>query len=131
MFQKDKTPKPLVSGEAVVIKPEVPKTLSFIYGFEGKYTSLAIDTGVVESFIPGDYEILSQHEYDTLPRFLILQKDNQLYTYDIQTRTTQEIFTEKLSLIPNERVRVVPSISEKDKFFITINEVDITEEAGM
>lgn len=120
-----------MSGEAVVTKPEISKKLNFIYGFEGKYTSLAIDTGVVESFIPGDYEILSQHAYDTLPRFLILQKDNHLYTYDIQTRTTQEIFTEKLSPIANERVRVVPSISEKDKFFITIDEIDTTAENGM
>lgn len=120
-----------MSGEAVITRPEVPKKLNFIYGFDGKYTSLAVDTGAIESFIPGGYEILSQHEYDILPRFLILQKDNQLYTYDIQTRTTQEIFTGNPSLIPNERVRLEPSISENDKFFITINEIDITEEAGM
>ena len=120
-----------MSGEAVITRPEVPKKLNFIYGFDGKYTSLAVDTGAIESFIPGGYEILSQHEYDTLPRFLILKKDNQLYTYDIHTRTTQEIFTEKLSPIANERVQAVPSISEKDKFFITIDEIDTTAEDGM
>lgn len=104
------------------------KKIYFANGWQGEYSLVNLDTGTTQDFIPAGYEIVNQHEYDPLPRFLILQKGNQLFSYEIENQLLNEIFTfNDLLLKENERVRIYPSITEKDKFYLIVTTHDLSQ----
>lgn len=102
-------------------------------GWEDKYSLVDVQTGETRTFIPTGYTVVDQHEYDQFPKYLILQKDNDLFAYNLENNLSNSIFGsfDDLKLKKNEQARIYPSITEKDKFFIVINEYDPNEEAGM
>lgn len=102
-------------------------------GWEGKYSLINIESGETKSFIPAGYTIVDQHEYEQFPPYLILQKDNDLYSYSLENKITNSIFGtfNDLKLKKNEQARIYPSITEKDKFLLVINEYNPNEEPGM
>lgn len=104
----------------------------FAKGSKGKYSLINFENGEVQDFIPTGYEIVDQHQYDPLPQFLILKKDNNLFSYEIENELIHKIFTfNDLFLKDNESARLYPSITEKNEFFVVINEYDPNEEPGM
>lgn len=86
---------------------------------EYSFVSVNVNTGDEKSLIPADYEIVDPHGYKVDPDFLILKKENQLYSFEINTGNIKKI--EKGSLKDSEKVVLHPSISEKGKFYLVIN----------
>jgi len=102
-------------------------------GFEGKYSLINIESGETNPFIPDGYTIVGQHEYEPFPPYLILQKDNDIYSYSVENKIANSIFGtfNDLKLKKNEQARIYPSITENDKFILVINEYNPNEEPGM
>lgn len=109
------------------------KEVYFGKGWEGKYSLVNVQSGETKTFIPSGYTIINQHEYDQFPKYLILQKDNDLFAYNLENNLSNSIFGSfnDLKLKKNEQARIYPSITEKDKFFVVINEYNRNEEPGM
>jgi hypothetical protein len=102
----------------------------FAKGSQGNYALIDLKNGETQKFIPEGYEIVSQHQYDPLPQFLILEKNNNLFSYEIENKLMNKIFIfDNLLLKEDEKARLHPSITEKNKFFIVINEFDPNEES--
>ncbi len=101
-------------------------------GWEGKYSLVDVQSGETKSFIPAGYTIVDQHEYEPFSTYLILQKDNDLVAYNLENNLLNSVFGSfnDLRLKKNEQVRIYPSITEKDKFFLVINEYNPNEEPG-
>ena len=78
-----------------------------------------MDSGGSSSFIPSGYKISNQHEYDPFSQYLILQKDSRLFSYSVRNNIINSM---GLILENDEIVRVRPSMTEPDKFFIEIYE---------
>lgn len=96
------------------------ENISWASGIDGKYFLTNLSTGASEKFLPEGYEIISQHEYENLPEFLILKKGSQLFSYGVMDKKIKAIFNASGMLRKNELARVHPSITEKNKFFIVI-----------
>lgn len=95
-------------------------------GSNGEYFFSDIENGEVKAIIPTGYEIISQHSYDIFPDYFILQKDNNLFSFKVEERAINII--NNLELGENEKAYTEPSITEKDKFYIVIEEYDPNEE---
>jgi hypothetical protein len=87
-------------------------------GYEKQYTLVNMDDGQSKPFIPQGYSVVNQHEYSQFPTFLILQKDKNLFSYNVGNGQITNI--PSLALQTNESPNIEPSITEKDKFFIEI-----------
>jgi hypothetical protein len=63
------------------------------------------------------------------PTFLILQKDNDLYSYSVENKIVNSVFGSfnDLKLKKNEQVRVYASMTEKDKFIFRIDTLDLSQ----
>lgn len=104
----------------------------FAKGKNEKYSLIDIKGEEVKDFIPGGYKIVGQHSYEILTDYLILQKDSNLFLYSVQDEKIDSL-TEKydyFKLAEDEDIRLKPSITEKDKFYIVIYRYKI-EEMGM
>ena len=115
---------------------EENREVYFGKGWEGKYSLVNVQTGETKTFIPTGYTIVDQHRYDQFPRYLILQKDNDLFAYNLENNLSNSIFGSfnDLKLKNNDQARIYPSITEKDKFFVVIyeyNEYNPNEEPGI
>jgi len=102
------------------------KTIYFGQGSEGNYSLIDVATGETKAFIPEGYEIVDQHNYNPFSEILILQKGSKLFSYSVSGETTKEI--PLTSLKTSETVRLSPSFSEKDKFYIVINDTKSVED---
>lgn len=89
-------------------------------GGQGVYSLVDVSTGETKEFIPAGYEIVDQHSYQTYPEFLILKKENQLFSYSLLNKTLSELKLETLK--DSEKVRLYSSISDKSKFYLVIND---------
>ena len=104
----------------------------FMQGADGLYKLVNLDNGGTKAYfyINGN-EIVSQHSYSNFPSYFILKQDKHLYSYNIRQNILNSIFGHDFlgNLNPgdNEIVSVSPSITEKDKFIIVINEIIETE----
>lgn len=112
------------------------KTINKIYfgkGWDGKYSLVDVQSGETKSFIPAGYIIVDQHEYEQLPTYLILQKNNDLVVYNLDSNLLNSIFGSfnDLKLKKDEQAQIYPSITEKDKFFLIINEYKPNERFEM
>jgi len=115
------------------VQPVENKKVYFGKGFEGKYSLVNIDSGETKEFIPTGYTIVDQHNYDVFPNYLILQKDNDLFSFNLENQLLNSLFSQlsDLKLKKNEQARIEPSITEKNKFYVVINEYNPNEEQGM
>jgi hypothetical protein len=120
----------VVEDPTVISKPTSKETY-FLNGWEGEYLITNLETGETKKFIPKGYQIVSQRNYDPFPGFLILEKDGMLFSFEIATQSVKKIDPDELILGDNEEAESHPSITEKDKFFISVNEYEPTEEVGM
>ena len=104
------------------------QALYFGKGFEGKYFLIDVTTGQTKEFLPSGYTLINQTEYQMFPTFLILQKDNNLYSYSVKDKIANSIFgsVDDLKLSKDEQVRIYPSITEKDRFIIEINKLNLS-----
>lgn len=119
-------------NETVSQTPEIPaanKTVYFGKGSQGKYFLVNVQTGETQDFIPAGYTLLNQWDYQIFPTFLILQKDNDLYSYSVENKITNSIFGSfnDLKLKKNEQARIYASMTEKDKFIIRIDTLDLSQ----
>lgn len=97
-------------------------------GEHGVYSLVDLLTGVTKEFIPSGYEIVAQHRYEAFSEFLILKKENQLFSYSLINKNLRKI---DIELLKDSEVTVVfPSISDKSKFYLLINDTE-TIEAGL
>lgn len=115
-----------------VIPEEVATTTKAIYfGKESanNYFLVNVANGESKTFIPSGYTIVSNWGYQMFPTFLILQKDNGLYSYDVENKTVVDIFSssENLKLNKDEEAIIHPSITEKNQFIIKIDTFDKSE----
>jgi hypothetical protein len=96
---------------------------------ENKFVLVGMQTGRVKEFIPEGYGIVSMGEYQMFPTYLILMKNNNLYSYSVEDTVVSKIFLDdKLLLKKNEKqIRAFPSITEKDKFLIRIDTLDLSQ----
>lgn len=113
------------------VAPSAQSTVYFASGSNGSYSLKNIDSSEKKEFIPSGYKIIYWYQYDTYPDYLILQKDNQLFSYVVNSQKILKISDENSDLKQNEEVFVEPSITEKNKFFIEINKYDPNEEPGL
>lgn len=103
-------------------------------GWEDKYSLVNVQTGETKVFSSSGYTVaLNQHEYTQFPKYLILQKDNDLFAYNLENNLSNSIFGSfhDLKLKKNEQAHIYPSITEKDKFFVVIHEYDPEEKLEM
>ncbi len=136
-FFLNKSPRPqetnnTLSNETSSQTSETPATNKTVYfgnGWQGKYSLYNVQTGESQEFTPAGYTIIDQTEYQNFPTFLILQKDEDLFSYSVDNKITNSVFGSfnDLKLKKDEQVRVYPSITEKDKFIIGINKVDLSQ----
>jgi len=111
------------TNQTTTPQPEVKKELYFGLGLRGDevedqgYSLVNLANGEAQDFLPSKYIIIDQHKYPTLPEYLILSKDNSLYSYLVAEKTFTII---DISLKDSEITKVYPSISEKDKFYFEI-----------
>lgn len=105
----------------------VDKEIYFGTRLNGEYSFLNIKNEEVEVIIPSGYKIVSQHNYDVFPDYFILQRDGDLFSFKLEGRVINSI--PNLKLGQDERASIEPSITEKDKFHILINEYDPNEES--
>lgn len=105
------------------------KNVYFGKGSQDKYSLVNVQTGETQEFIPTGYTIINQTEYQNFPTFLILQKDSDLFSYSVVNKITNSVFGSfnDLKLKQDEQVRVYPSITEKDKFIIRIDKLDLSQ----
>lgn len=98
--------------------------------WENRYFLVNLKTGETKDFIPDDYTLLAQHNYLHLPTFLILQKDGELFFYDVLNKIPKKIFISKenLRIKQDESVTIYPSITEKDKFIINIDKLNLSQQ---
>ena len=91
------------------------------------------DSGKGQEFIPAGYKLIGEHNYDIFPDYFILQKDDDLFAFNVKDRSLNSVFGKSpaLKLKKNELVDVNPSITEKNNFYIVINEYDPNEEPSM
>lgn len=99
-------------------------------GREGKYALIDIETGETKTFIPQGYTLIDQHEYEAFTPYLILQKEDNLYSFNINDNLLKSIFDASpgLKLKKNEGVFIYPSITENDQFLLVINNYQPSEE---
>jgi len=121
-----------LSDETVSQTAETPSTNKTVYfgkGSQGKYSLVNVQTGETKEFLPAGYTLLNQWDYQNFPTFLILQKDNDLYSYNVENKITNSIFGSfnDLKLKKNEQARVYASMTEKDKFIIRIDTLDLSQ----
>lgn len=102
--------------------PAAKNKTYFAKGSNGKYSLIDVTTGGTKDFTPSGYSIVDQHNYSQFPSYLILEKEKQLYSYDIVTKEVKKININAFSL--GQQPRLSPSISEKDKFYIEIETVE-------
>jgi len=100
----------------------------FLQGWDGEYSLIHQNDVGTTKFIPDGYEIVDQREYEVLPDFLILKKDKDLFSYDIRSGGLRKILTTNQAIQNDEYVRISPSVTEKNKFFITVLKFDPLEE---
>lgn len=103
------------------------KAIYFGKGWKGKYSFINLNTEETKEIIPPEYEIVDQHNYDPFPNFFILRKNNELFSYSLINKSLNKISIGLLK--ESEQVRIHPSISDKDRFYLVIN--DIKETMGM
>jgi len=103
------------------------KAVYFGIGWKGKYSFININTGETKEIIPSGYEIVYQHGYDSFPNFFILRKNDELFSYSLINNSLNKIPIGPLK--KSEQVEVHPSISDKSKFYLVIN--DTKEAKGM
>lgn len=88
----------------------------------GLSSALNLSDGTIKEFVPTGYKIIDGHNYNPFPTYLILEKNKKLYSYQLDNKLLIDIFGNNiLSMQENEGARIYPSISEKNRFFITIN----------
>lgn len=111
------------------ITPVTDPTVYFGKGSQDNYSLVNVQTGEIKNFIPKDYVLLSQFGYQMFPTFLILQKDDGLYSYSVENNIVNSVFGsfDDLKLKDNEEAIVYPSITEKNKFIIEINTLDLSQ----
>lgn len=121
--------EPIIANEDVENQtPAIDKKIYFANGWEGKYNLFNLDTGSATEFIPNGYEIIGQHDYDPLPKFLILKKDSNLFSFELENQLVNKIFIlNNLLLKDNEQARIYPSITDKNKFFLAITEHNLSQ----
>jgi hypothetical protein len=111
-------------------QPSQTPTIYFGVGSnEDGYFLINVETGEKQPFIPEGYEIVSTWDYQLFPTFLILKKDSDLYVYNVKDKTIDSVVgsDNSLKLKKNEVARVYSSITEKDKFIITIDTLDLSQ----
>ena len=127
------TPSPLVTEPTFSLPPE--EDIYFGQGYNGQYTLTDVQTGETQAFLPEGYTIENQYSYSQFPTFLILSKNNDLFSYNLQNKTLKSVKTDPSVqfLRSDEDVHLYPSITEKDKFFIHIHTHDppAIDESGM
>lgn len=116
----------LFSNDSTMVEPT---GISMGLGTEGSYWLVNIDSGTKTNFLPGGYTVLSPESYQPFPTYLILQKSNELYSYQVSTKENRKI--NGLRLASNQTAYVEPSISEKGQFLILISSADPNHEPGM
>ncbi len=131
-FFVNKSANNISPSQMVSQTPETPATTETVYfgkGSQGKYSLVNVQTGETQEFIPTGYTIINQTEYQNFPTFLIIQKDNDLFSYSVINKITNSIFGSfnDLKLKQDEQVRVYPSITEKDKSIIRIDKLDLSQ----
>ncbi len=78
-----------------------------------------------ELLIPANYSLVSEYTYSVFPDYFVLEKNRQLFGFDIKTKKLRKINLGKLN--KNNVATIKQSITEKDKFLITINLINSFE----
>jgi len=98
-----------------------------------EYFLVNVDSGKKESFIPTGYRYIrsnGERNYrnsfsSAFPDYLILERDNQLFSYFVQEKKIEKI---DIHIKESHKINLFSSISEKNKFYIVVNEVLEDEE---
>ncbi|MDP2656449.1 MAG: hypothetical protein Q8P11_02695 [bacterium] len=99
------------------------KVLYFGTESQGKSSLVDVRTGKEKDFLPTGYTILNKMDYKMFAPYLIVQKDDGLYSYNVESKVMVNIFKSSpdLKLKENEWPLIYPSMTEKDKFLIQID----------
>jgi len=107
------------SQSSASITPLRDEGVFFVTGSEGKYQTINFATGSSGSLIPIGYNILSLEEYDQFPDYFLLEKNNDIFAWNIHTKKIVPL-PRAIYLRKNENLYVTPSLSEKQKFFLFV-----------
>ncbi len=118
---------------AFLLLPE--EKIYFGQGYDGQYVLVDLQSGSTQDFIPRGFSIENQYSYLQFPAFLILGKNSELFSYNLESKILKSIKTDPSHtfLAQDEEAHVYPSITEKEKFFIHIHRHDpaAIDESGM
>jgi len=108
------------------------ETIYFASGEENTFLLTNTETGDTEDLIPAGFELVSPYSYDNYPSTLILKKEDNLYTYNLETEEYLSILnSDDLKLNENEGARIYPSRTSDQDFYLYIYETDPNGEMGM
>ncbi len=126
-IQQEKT-----ENEQTVVKGTKTKSegIYFGKGWEMNYSLVDVNTEEEIPFIPEGYSIVSQQSYNQFPTYLILKKNNDYYSYNIETKLLVNIFDKHKEFKPKDGqfAYITSSITEKDKSLVTVYSVDLNSE---
>ena len=109
------------------------ENIYFAKGHNGDYSLINIESEETQDFIPEGYKIVEQYAYQTFTNYLLLQKDSNLFLYNIENENIESL-SEKydyFKLAEDEDIRLYPSVTEMDRFYIVIYKYDMNDSMGM
>ncbi len=128
---------PLVGTMDIMpIKPHTVTETSYLglikYGDEtGNDTTnkLNLLTGEISELFPSDYHLISWSYYNNFPTYEIIQKDNDIYLFNVLTKTINPILYagRPIHLAKDQELYVQASITEQNQFIFVIFKVDLTQ----
>lgn len=98
-------------------------------GEEGSYFLVNLGNGERSNLLPPEYKLLGRTEYQEFPSHLILQKGQEIFSYTVSTKAITKVTS--IPVGTGETIEVKPSLSEKHKFFISVQFFDPDEDVGM
>jgi len=103
------------------------QSLSVVLAYKDKSGNFYLSDQNQSILVPLGYKLVSQYEYQTNPTYLILEKNNQIYTYNTKTKKIKPFALPSDKLNKDEELNVYPSISEDGQFLVVIKKYSSKE----
>ena len=96
---------------------------------DNTYTLVNLESNVRENIIPGGYEIISPYLTEPTSKYLLAEKDNEIFSYNIADKTIKAVLAPNSQPLmnSNEQAHIDSSATEPNWFFIEITEYDPNE----
>lgn len=106
----------------------IPQNIYFGVFENEKYKLINLSTEEEKEFIPKGFQIVDMNNYGNNPKFLILRKSNELYSFEVANGEIKKIVNG--SVLYNEKVNVYSSMTEDGKFYLSVKKIGGASDFG-